>query len=230
MYSSMSQAVFHWKVGDLASCLGDVACANEALSRILHCYHTTMNDSKIPRAYWMRYAQGFQAWGCEHIVNGVPVVYEGLSGNQLLAFQAVDAFLGMEPYLSLQDLQRYIPRDQRRFIESLQANSFYADSRCNLDLLAEMQNMATLAKVCAVHIVGERSLIQIAQKFREAHRARVRPYLGQAAPERKMMTAGKGVLEKEGRSTLKSVLDFLDGFLLHRLSGTVDVLRRRQKK
>ncbi|KAH8826424.1 hypothetical protein DL96DRAFT_1816761 [Flagelloscypha sp. PMI_526] len=211
MYTSMSHAVSCWKARDMSGCLEEVVKANDSLTQILACYYEIMNDSQIPRTYWMRYAQGFQAWGCTHVVNGASVSYDGLSGNQLLAFQAVDAFLGMEPYLSLQDLERYIPLDQRQFLVSLKENGFFEDSHRNGS--------------DAALIAGQlKQMAQSNKKFREAHRARVRPYISQPAPERKMMTAGKGVLEREDRPTLKAVLTFLDGFLVRRLKVNSDIL------
>ncbi|KAH8826423.1 hypothetical protein DL96DRAFT_1465841 [Flagelloscypha sp. PMI_526] len=211
MYMSMTRAVSSWKARDMSACLEELIKANDSLSQILACYYEIMNDSQIPRSYWMRYAQGFQGWGCTHLVNGDSVTYVGLSGNQLVAFQAVDAFLGMEPYLSLQDLERYIPLDQRVFLLSLKENNFYEDSH-------------RLGSDTALIADQLKQMAQSNKKFREAHRARVRPYLSQPTPERKMMTAGKGILEREDRTTLKAVLAFLDSFLVRRLKLNADIL------
>ncbi|KAH8793671.1 hypothetical protein DL96DRAFT_1568566 [Flagelloscypha sp. PMI_526] len=211
MYSSMTRAVSFWKSGNMAACLEEIVKANDSLSQILACYYEIMNDSQIPRSYWMRYSQGFQSWGCTHLVKGASVTFVGLSGNQLVVFQAVDAFLGMEPYLSLQDLERYIPSAQREFLVSLKENSFYEDShRLGSD---------------AAFITGQlKQMARLNKKFREAHRSRVRPYLSEPAPERKMMTAGKGILEQGDRATLKDVLAFSDDFLVRRIKLNADIL------
>ncbi|KAF8908034.1 hypothetical protein CPB85DRAFT_802273 [Mucidula mucida] len=164
-----------------------------------------MNDAKIPRALWMRYAQGFQAWACGEIVDGEYVEYDGLSGNQLLVFQAVDAFLGLESYLSDKDLQRYIPAAQRAFVTSLRTHNF----RQNIDSGEDVTLKNEINK-----------MVKTMKRFRHAHRGRARPYLNQPAPERLMMTAGKSVLESDERQSLNAVLDFLDSFLVRRLKET----------
>ncbi|KAF9039532.1 hypothetical protein BDZ89DRAFT_384414 [Hymenopellis radicata] len=206
MYLLMAKTIAHFRRGDKSACACAMASINEILIQVLDCYYEIMSESKIPRTYWMRYAQGFQAWGCGEMVDNEYVEYDGLSGNQLLVFQAVDAFLGLESYLPARDLERYIPATQRHFVSSLRKHNFRG-------------NVEDMAEGSALKVETDR-MVKTMKAFRQAHRARVRPYLSQPAPERMMMTAGKSVLETEQRPTLKAVLSFLDSFLYERLKKT----------
>ena len=47
------------------------------------------------------------------MVDGEFIKYDGLSGNHVLFFQALDAFLGMDRYLTDENMIRYIPVKQR---------------------------------------------------------------------------------------------------------------------
>lgn len=58
------------------------------------------------------------------IIDGEYVKYDGLSGNHVLFFQAVDAFLGMDRYLSDQNMDRYIPINQRELCVSFKKHCF----------------------------------------------------------------------------------------------------------
>lgn len=58
------------------------------------------------------------------MIDGEYVKYDGLSGNHVLFFQALDAFLGMDRYLSDQNMDRYIPVNQRELCISLRKNCF----------------------------------------------------------------------------------------------------------
>jgi hypothetical protein len=68
---------------------------------------------------WLSYVQGFQGWGIGKIVNGEFIKYDGISGNHVLVFQALDAFLGLDRYLTNEDMVRYIPANQRNFCLAL---------------------------------------------------------------------------------------------------------------
>ncbi|KAJ5577604.1 uncharacterized protein N7459_006568 [Penicillium hispanicum] len=83
-----------------------------------------LHDTRMPRSIWLRYVQGFQAWGIGELIDGRFVKYDGLSGNNALAFQALDAFLGMPLYLKDEDMTRYIPVRQRNLVYTLQKYCF----------------------------------------------------------------------------------------------------------
>lgn len=56
--------------------------------------------------------------------SGELVKFDGLSGNQVMLFQALDAFLGLDEYLSPESLERNVPSRQRDFCSILRKNSF----------------------------------------------------------------------------------------------------------
>ncbi|KAM3064609.1 hypothetical protein ACMFMF_011903, partial [Clarireedia jacksonii] len=141
-------------------------------------YYENMVETKISRRVWMQYAQGFQGWaaGTTDPVTGEYTEYDGLSGNQLLFPQVIDAFLGLEKYLSDVNTIRYIPKSQQRFREVIEEHNFRqkAKDAGDLEVEEEMNNIVKQMRV-----------------FRTAHRVRVKPYLSVPAPERLIMTAGK---------------------------------------
>ena len=58
------------------------------------------------------------------MVNGEFIKYDGLSGNHVLFFQALDAFLGIDPYLTEENSVRYIPINQRHLSRTLKEHCF----------------------------------------------------------------------------------------------------------
>lgn len=97
----------------------------EQLRPILSLYYDRLHDQKIPRSAWLSHIQGFSAWGAGHVdeKTGKFVIFDGLSGNQILLFQALDAFLGMESYLTQEILEQNVPRRQREFCRVLRKHS-----------------------------------------------------------------------------------------------------------
>lgn len=77
----------------------------------------------VSREVWLSYCQGFQGWGVGRMIDGEFVKYDGLSGNHVLFFQAIDAFLGLDRYLSDENMVRYIPYRQRAFCITLKKYS-----------------------------------------------------------------------------------------------------------
>jgi hypothetical protein len=72
----------------------------------------------------MSYVQGMEAWAAGKMINGEYVEYDGLSGNHILFFQVIDAFLGIDRYLSARDFVRYIPTRQRNLCNTMRKHSF----------------------------------------------------------------------------------------------------------
>lgn len=58
------------------------------------------------------------------MVDGEMVVYDGVSGSHTTFFMALDAFLGMDQYLSQENASRCIPHNQRALCASLRKHSF----------------------------------------------------------------------------------------------------------
>ncbi|KAK7712259.1 hypothetical protein SLS63_012436 [Diaporthe eres] len=83
------------------------------LRHLLLVFYENLHEQKISKSVWLSYIQGFQGWGVGRLIDGEFVKYDGLSGNHVLVFQALDAFLGIEQYLTEENMLRYIPRNQR---------------------------------------------------------------------------------------------------------------------
>jgi hypothetical protein len=52
------------------------------------------------------------------------VKFDGLSGNQVLLFQALDAFIGLDPYLPARDQECNVPWRQRALCDVFRKHSF----------------------------------------------------------------------------------------------------------
>ncbi|KAF1832326.1 hypothetical protein BDW02DRAFT_640868 [Decorospora gaudefroyi] len=208
VYHDMVSAIATFAHGDAVACARHVASITSQLRLILGSYMNNMHDNMIPHSVWLSYVQGFQAWGIgqRNKKAGEWEEFDGLSGNQVLLFQALDAFLGIEQYLSPRDQERNLPKRQRELCHALRKHSFRAT-------LSELPDDETVAEIA-------RSFDEILKRlrlFRTAHRRRATMYLSQPAPERLPMTAGKSLLNP----SLEQSLAFLDGFLVRRLAQTV---------
>ncbi|KAI1381467.1 hypothetical protein F4677DRAFT_126953 [Hypoxylon crocopeplum] len=208
VYHYMVQATIAFARKDNAACAKYMACITAQLRPLLSSYYDRMHDNKIALKVWLSYVQGFFAWGTGYIdeATGEWVKFDGLSGNQVLLFQALDAFLGLEPYLSQKDKERNVPVRQRALCEVFEKHSFRSKLSSEPKDEAEAQ------------IVNEfTEIVKRVRMFRTAHRTRAKNYLSQPAPERLPMTAGKSLLKSE----LENSLQFLDEFMTRRLAQTV---------
>ncbi|EEP76193.1 predicted protein [Uncinocarpus reesii 1704] len=201
IYYDMVRAIISFEEKDKASCVRYLRHLNAMLRELLLIFYHNLNDSRVSRSVWLSHIQGFQGWGVGKTVDGEFVKYDGLSGNHVLAFQAIDSFLGMEPYLPEENLLRYIPANQRALCLMFKKCSF----RPRLEE-KDTQIKDEISKIA-----------KQLRAFRAAHRTRVIPYLEQPAPERFTMTAGKSVLQ----GTLSEAIRFLDDMMLRRLKETM---------
>ncbi|KAJ8067631.1 hypothetical protein OCU04_003240 [Sclerotinia nivalis] len=207
IYHMVTKAIQQFSNGDRFGTLQSLKGINKELRIPLKTYYETMHESKISRKVWMHYAQGFQGWAAGDFdpITGEYTEYDGLSGNQLLLPQIMDAFLGLDRYLNEENTQRYMPNLQRKFRETIAEHSFRNEAKKNGDddIENEMNNIVKQMRV-----------------FRTAHRVRVKPYLSVPAPERMIMTAGKSVLEKDDVHDYESAIAPLDKMLKDRLMAT----------
>ncbi|CAI0645391.1 unnamed protein product [Colletotrichum noveboracense] len=203
VYYEMLQATITWTRGDMAECARHVAAVGTQLRTVLKSYYDRMHETRIPRSVWLSRVQSFFAWSAGN-KEQPDVRFNGLSGNQVLLFQALDAFLGLEPYLSEEDLERSVPVRQRALGKAFRKHSFRdqlsPENKLHLRIAEEIEDVVKRLRV-----------------FRAAHRTRSLPYLAYPAPERLPMTAAKSLL----KSDLKSSLEYLDAFMLGRLKQTV---------
>lgn len=123
------QAVSAFARSDLHGCAAYMARINDLLSPLLRVYYTRLHDSPsssssfgtVAMSAWLSHVQGFFAWGAGPTPDEQ---YDGLSGNQAMLFIALDAFLGIEPYLTEESANRNVPLKQRIFAQKLEAASF----------------------------------------------------------------------------------------------------------
>ena len=128
IYHAMVRAIISWARGEKAACLGHVREVTSQLRPLLGAYYDRVHDKKIGRDVWLSRVQGFYAWGMTgdevDVESQEKIRFDGLSGNQVLLFQALDAFLGLEPYLTREVADRNVPGLQRAFCDSLSRHCF----------------------------------------------------------------------------------------------------------
>ncbi|KAI1321937.1 hypothetical protein F5Y16DRAFT_58733 [Xylariaceae sp. FL0255] len=111
----------------------------------------------------------------------------------------------MEPYLSKEDLERYIPLNQRVLCQQVKKHSIRQYLKeSDILLTKEFENMAKKLK-----------------NYRSAHRSIVMPYLKQPAPECFHATAGKSVLTYNPDVSIEEAIAPLVQILVTRFNETV---------
>jgi hypothetical protein len=108
-----------------------------------------MREDNVSRKVWLNYVQSIHAWGAGRMIDGEFVRFDGVSGNQILVFQALDALLGMGTYHPDEDLKRYIPARQRGFCKSIKDHSFRSCLKGTEDeaMKAEFESLVSQLKV-----------------------------------------------------------------------------------
>lgn len=124
IYYEMVRAIICFEEKNRESCLNHLENITFRLRHLLRVFYDNLNESRVSHSVWLSYVQGFQGWGVGRMVDGEFIKYDGLSGNHVLFFQALDAFLGMDRYLTDENMIRYIPVNQRELCLALKKNSF----------------------------------------------------------------------------------------------------------
>ncbi|KAI0019189.1 hypothetical protein F4780DRAFT_793684 [Xylariomycetidae sp. FL0641] len=100
VYHDMVLATVAFAREEKSACLFHMTRITSQLRPLLSSYYDRLHHEKIALSVWLSHVQGFFAWGVGHL--GVTSQewekFDGLSGNQVLLFQALDAFLGLEPW------------------------------------------------------------------------------------------------------------------------------------
>lgn len=120
----MVRAIISFNDNDKTSTLHHLEAITCRLRHLLRVFYENLTESRISRSVWLSYVQGFQGWGVGRFIDGQYVKYDGLSGNHVLFFQALDAFLGLEPYLTDENMKRYIPVRQRELCLAMKKHCF----------------------------------------------------------------------------------------------------------
>lgn len=119
-----------------------------ALSRAFNLFHAQMKESHISRNFWLSYGQGLHGWGIGRHIDNNFIRFNGVSGNHILLFQVLDAFLGMERYLSDEDMKLYIPMHQRLLCQKVKEHSIRRQLRdTDIGITKEFDNIAKKLKV-----------------------------------------------------------------------------------
>ncbi|KAI2473630.1 hypothetical protein F4781DRAFT_379654 [Annulohypoxylon bovei var. microspora] len=206
IYYDITIALDSYQHGRKAACLQSLKSINSTLHQLILLFHQQMKEVHISRKIWLNYVQGFHGWGVGKMIDNEFVSFNGVSGNHILVFQALDALLGMERYLPDEDMERYIPSSQRSLCKTIKNNPTRQSLRSDEDPMLK----------------GElEALVNQIKQYRAAHRGRVMPYLKNAAPERHPMTAGKSVLTTDPNVTIDEALEPLDQMMVSRINQTI---------
>lgn len=117
-------AVICFERNDKVPCVEHLENIVLRLRHLLLVFYKDLTESRVSHSVWLSYIQGFQAWGVGRMIDGEFIKYDGLSGSHVLLFQALDAFLGMERYLTDENMSRYIPVNQRAICIAFRKHSF----------------------------------------------------------------------------------------------------------
>jgi hypothetical protein len=126
VYHGMIHAIDAFAKGDKAACARHVATVAAEMRLVLGTYFDRLHNKMIARSVWLSHVQGYYAWGAGNFnkETGEWENYDGLSGNQILLFQALDAFLGMDQYLAPRDRERNVPKRQRDLCDLMKKHCF----------------------------------------------------------------------------------------------------------
>lgn len=121
----MVQAVVSFERGDKFACANAMTRISKQLGLVTGVYFRQLHDKLVKRIAWLSSVQGFFAWSAGHYDdNGELIRDDGLSGNQVLLFIAMDAFLGIETYLDEKHSKASVPIKQRKVAEAFRRHSF----------------------------------------------------------------------------------------------------------
>ena len=150
IYLGMVHAIIAFEQGSKATCLSHLRQLRSDLHKVFQIFYDGLVDARVSRRVWLSYCQGFQGWGVGRMVDGHHIKYDGLSGNHVLVFQAMDAFFGMDRYLIDENMIRYIPVRQREFTSVLRRHAIRRQIREGEDseIADEIGRLVQATRVC----------------------------------------------------------------------------------
>lgn len=152
MYNAMVNSVVAFENGEETACLEHLKLIALGTQLLLRIFYDGLVESRVSKEVWLSYVQGFQGWGIGRKINGKFVKYDGISGSHVLFFQALDAFLGIERYLSEELLKRSIPRRQRELCDTLREHCFRLKVKKDSEIDVELKRMVQSLKVSTRHL------------------------------------------------------------------------------
>lgn len=157
----MMHAVYCFEKNDKASCVKHLENITYRLRNLLLIFYENLTESRVSHSVWLSYIQGFQGWGIGKMIDGEFVKYDGLSGNHVLFFQVLDAFLGMDRYLTDENMIRYIPVNQRKLCLAFKKHSFRNKKQEDTRIDDKFEKIVKHLKVrILIHCVFQRRLTQ----------------------------------------------------------------------
>jgi hypothetical protein len=148
MYLEMIRSIIAFERGQIPACISCLQNIDTILRHALRLNYTLIK-TKVSRAVWLSYVQGFQAWAAGEMIDGSYVEYDGLSGSHLPLFNFIDAFLELPQYLTEEIVQRSIPQPQTDMMEAIRKHSFRktAKDKGIMEIETEMEKMIKQLRV-----------------------------------------------------------------------------------
>ncbi len=134
VYHAVVHSLLAFARRDLPATLLHTRRVTSYLRPLLSSFYDRAHDASIAHSAWLSHVQGFYAWGAGEELDGggqegKGAVFDGLSGSQVLVFQVLDAFLGLEPYLDEEYRRRCVPERQRVFCDAVARHAFRGQLR-----------------------------------------------------------------------------------------------------
>lgn len=224
IYVHIVESIDLFDQGDKTQCVRKLMSIQQLLQDAFKRFYQTFVTEKVSEKVWLNHVQGFQGWAAGKIENGTYIQYDGVQGGQTLMMQVIDAFLGMDAFLSDDASHRNVPYYQRQFVEAIRRHNFRSRALKAGDQDIE-QCMGSISRSVQVRVALSQLLygtwqLMWEQIFRISHRRTARKYLGADAPERKFMTSGKSVFQDLQEAAEHDPLDHVGAILTERLEQT----------
>jgi hypothetical protein len=143
VYRDLVDCVCDFERGDRVRVLQQLVSIKEGVRTVAKVFLDNMTPEKINKHMWARYVQALHSYGTGIDRDGSYVEYDGVSGNQLPFFYLVDAFLGVEPFLSEKEMKLGMTKTQRALGAEITKRSF----RRKLSLPDDQEIEAHLADI-----------------------------------------------------------------------------------
>ncbi|EKV12269.1 hypothetical protein PDIG_45940 [Penicillium digitatum PHI26] len=126
VYYHLVQSITCFERDQKHACVEHLQSLTVHLRAAFRVYYEYVIDSKIPHSVFTAYIQGFHGWAAGEMIDDKYMEYDGTSGANLVLFNVLDFFLGLEPFLAEQDYVKYFSSSQRRFLTSIKTHAFRA--------------------------------------------------------------------------------------------------------
>ena len=152
IYLYIAQSIDYFERGDKVQCAEKIGSIFRQLQSVFQAFYKTFVPSTVSPDVWLSYVQGFHGWAAGTIDGETYIEYDGVQGGQTVLIQVIDAFLGMDPFLSTEAFCRHVTYYQRGFIDSVRRHSFHQQALHGGDgeINTYMNSIARLMHVCSI--------------------------------------------------------------------------------